>query len=80
MLSNPHNLSTLTQDAAKPYGIRATIPASDPFSRLVDEQWEMLHWYAEAAERDEALADMRRRHEFSRIGDAPTVIYEPIDQ
>ncbi|MDH3976968.1 MAG: hypothetical protein OEU86_00515 [Gammaproteobacteria bacterium] len=80
MLSNPHNLVAETQSAEKRYGIRASIPASDPFSRLVDEKWEMLHWFAEKAERDEALEDMRRRHEFSRMGDAPTVIYEPFQQ
>ena len=43
----------------KPYGIRVTMPASDPLRNLVGGDWEKLHWFATRAERDAALAQRR---------------------
>lgn len=80
MLSSPHNLNSAPDMTEKRFGIRASLPKSDPFTRLLDEQWETFHWFEREDERDSALTDMRKRHEFSRIGDSPTVLYEPISR
>jgi len=74
-----HNLNRdLT--AAKPYGIRVTLPARDSFARLLGRDFERVHWYATEHERDRALADMASEHIYSRRGDRPTVRYEAIER
>lgn len=80
MLSNPHNLVTRPRTDDKPFGVRASLRADDPFRRLVDADWESFYWFASAADRDTAMANMRKRHRYSRMGDAPTVRYEPVNR
>ena len=80
MLSNPHNLTALAKSDNKRYGIRISLTESDPFRSLLAENWQTVHWFTDTAARDTALADMRRRHEFSRIGDVPTLRYESIER
>ena len=79
-ISNPHNLSATQRNADGRFGIRVSLAASDPVQRLLPTPWETFHWYAEALTRDEALREMSSRHRFSRIGDAPTVRYEPVER
>jgi hypothetical protein len=62
------------------FGIKVSLPAGDPFARLLDEDWQTQHWFASRNERDLALADMRREHEYSRDGDAPSLIFEAIER
>ncbi|MFI4890646.1 MAG: hypothetical protein ACHQIL_08945 [Steroidobacterales bacterium] len=76
------NAQNLTHDAAPrptPYGIRVRLRGDDPFAHLVGRDWQKTHWYATSAERDLALADMARRHEYSRIGDRPTLRFEKVE-
>ncbi len=80
MFSNPHNLVSAPQVGAQRYGIRVSLAENDPFRRLLAADWTSFHWFTEVAERDAALADMSRRHEYSRIGDAPTLRYEPVER
>jgi hypothetical protein len=56
------------------------IPKEDPFAGLVGAEWETVHWFATAAERDAAMADMGARHRYSRIGDAPSIILESVQR
>lgn len=79
-ISNEHNLVDAPEPGERRFGIRVRIPESDPFRRLLPENWETYHWYPDAAARDRALADMSARHRYSRIGDAPTVRYEPVER
>lgn len=79
-ISNPHNLVDASRDEEGRFGIRVSLLDSDPFSRLLPAQWEMFHWFADSTARDEALQDMRSRHRYSRIGDAPTLRYDPIER
>lgn len=79
-ISNQHNLVDQSGDRELRFGIRVTFRESDPFRRLVPDRSETFHWYADAATRDEALADMAARHRYSRIGDAPTVDYAPVER
>ena len=80
MFSNPHNCITPPETEEKRYGIRVSLAGNDPFRRLLADDWETFHWFAAVDERNAALADMRRRDEFSRMGDAPTVQYEPVEK
>ena len=65
---------------ARVFGIRMTLPANDPLIALLGGEAEMYRWYATAAERDAALDEMRREHEYSRIGDRPTLSYAKVER
>lgn len=80
-ISNPHNLNRPAPgQLERPFGIRVTLPPADPVSRLLDPAWRQESWYPTVAERDAALAEMARRHDFNRIGDRPTVVLEAIQR
>ncbi len=76
-ISNEHNLNSLPP-AVKPFGIRVSLRPRDPFTRLVGADWQKLHWFATARERDEAYEDMASCHRYSRLGDEPAVVLERI--
>ena len=63
----------------RPYGIRVTMPQSDPLRSLVGGDWEKLHWFATRAERDAALKNMSGRYVYFRPGDRPTLDFATID-
>jgi hypothetical protein len=46
---------------------------------LLGVDWQKTHWYFTAAERDRALAEMSRRHEYSRAGDQPCLVFEKVE-
>ena len=74
-----HNLVDPGQVAReRPWGIRVTLPPSDPFNNLVGADWEKYHWYPTERERDEALEQMRTRHGYYRIGDEVSLIFEKV--
>jgi hypothetical protein len=76
-----HEHNTIYRPAAKkPFGIRVSIKATDSFARIIGKDWEREHWYASRYERDRALEDMASQHVYSRNGDRPTLIYEPIER
>ena len=68
------------EDKAKPYGIRVSVAANDPFAALVGADWSKDHWFASQTERDSTLLEMSREHEYSRHGDKPTLIYSRISR
>jgi hypothetical protein len=78
-ICHAHNL-TKALDVAKPFGIRVSIRPQDTFARLLGNTWQRHHWYASRDERDAALADMASEHVYSRSGDRPTLIFEPVEQ
>jgi hypothetical protein len=47
---------------------------------LVGTGWHREYWYATREERDAALSEKAREHEYSRHGDKPTLKLEPIEQ
>ena len=75
-ISQPQNLKTVPEERQRPYGVRVSLLPGDPFGKLVGPEWHRLHWYATAAERDAALAEMSRRHLYSRSGDKPALRFE----
>ena len=78
-IANAHNLNQ-PLPTERPFGIRVTTRPGDPFRLLIGKEWTREHWFGSALERDEALANMRRRHEYSRSGDQPALVYEAINR
>ncbi|MEI6458442.1 MAG: hypothetical protein WCP04_05875 [Pseudomonadota bacterium] len=76
-IANSHNLHH-PLPADRPHGIRVATRPGDPFRLLVGKEWGQEHWYATTVERDTALTEMARRHEYSRKGDEPALTYEKI--
>jgi hypothetical protein len=79
-IANEHNLHLGPVPAARPFGIRAHLRRGDPFGLLVGNDWQKMHWFATADERDAALTDMSRRHEYSRSGDEPAMSFDKVER
>jgi hypothetical protein len=73
-----HNLRQPATSEPKPYGLRVSLKPGDPFRKLLGADWQRTHWFASAAERDAALAEMSRKHDYSRPGDFPAHVYEKV--
>jgi hypothetical protein len=78
-ISNSHNLARPVGEAAKPFGVRISLRRGDPFRKLLGDDWNRTHWYCTAQERDTAMSEMARRHEYSRTGDAPALQYDKVE-
>ncbi len=74
----PHNLRDLPPES-RPYGIRVTLKHGTPFRQLLGDDWQKLHWYGTALERDRALEDMSRQPGVYRKGDIADVVFEKIE-
>jgi hypothetical protein len=79
-ISQPQNLRTPPIERLRPYGIRVSLPSGDPFRKLLGPEWQRSHWYSTPVERDAAMADMSRRHEYSRSGDRPALVFQKIEK
>ena len=75
----PHNLRKPVGQGPKPYGVRVSLRPGDTFRKIMGAEWQRVHWYATAAERDAALLDMSRKHEYSRAGDKPALLFEKVE-
>ncbi len=66
----------------KRFGIRITLPKGDPMAmpHLLGSDWESHRWYDSPQARDRALEDMMSEHPFSRQGDRPWIVCEPIER
>lgn len=78
-ICHAHNLNHLPA-AEKRFGVRVSLPPTDTFTRLLGRDWERVHWYGTAEERDRALEEMASEHLYSRRGDRPTLRFEPIER
>jgi len=63
----------------RPYGIRVRLKPGDPFAKLLGTDWQKTHWFFTAAERDRMLEEMSQRHDYSRIGDRPALVFEKVE-
>ena len=79
-ISQPQNLRTPPIEKLRPYGIRVSLPVGDPFRKLLGADWNKTHWFGTAAERDAALIDMARKHEYSRPGDKPALKFDKVEK
>ena len=78
-ICHEHN-TTRALDVEKPFGIRVSIRSTDSFARIIGKDWTREHWYRSEFERDRALEDMASQHLYSRNGDRPTLVFEPIER
>ena len=78
-ISNIQNMTRAIPQSPQPYGVRVRLKPGDPFAKLLGADWQTTHWFFTMAERDKALDDMARRHEFSRIGDEPAMVFEKVE-
>jgi hypothetical protein len=76
----PHNLRRPDAGIQRPFGVRITLKAGDPFRKLLGADWNKTHWYGTAAERDAALIEMARKHEYSRPGDKPALKFDKVEK
>jgi hypothetical protein len=77
---HPHNLRNPDAGIQRPYGVRITLKAGDPFRKLLGADWNKTHWYGTASERDAALIEMSRKHEYSRPGDRPALKFDKVEK
>lgn len=78
--SQAHNQPASPSDQERRFGIRVCLPPGDTFHAILGEDWESFHWFPDAASRDAAMADMARRHQYSRIGDDPSIVLQPVER
>ena len=79
-IAHTHNLHRPITQQQRPFGIRITLRENDPFRVILGPEWQKYHWYATVVERDQALEDMGRRHEYSRRGDRPTLVFVKVEK
>jgi hypothetical protein len=79
IIQSMHNLRQPHTEEPRPFGIRVGLKSNDPFRRLLGPDWHRVYWYRSAGERDAALAEMSRRHDYSRPKDAPTLDYLKVE-
>ena len=79
-ISQPQNLRAPPHERLQPYGVRVSLPVADPMRKLLGPQWHRLHWYATPDERDAAITEMSRRHEYSRATDVPSLVFEKVEK
>ncbi len=78
-IANAQNLAHPIPVRSRPYGVRVRLKPGDPFAKLLGADWQRTHWFFTAEERDATLADMSRKHEYSRIGDQPAMVFEKVE-
>ncbi len=77
---HPHNLHRPSAVEQRPYGIRISLREDDPFRNLLGPDWQKFYWYSTARERDNSLEEMSRKHEYSRTGDRPTLVFVKVEK
>ncbi len=79
-IANAQNLVRGVPVLPRPFGIRVRLRPGDPFARLLGTDWQKTHWFFTASERDRVLEDMSRKHEYSRTGDKPALVFEKVEK
>jgi hypothetical protein len=79
-IANAQNLVRGVPVLPRPFGIRVRLRPGDPFARLLGSDWQKTHWFFTASERDRVLEDMSRKHEYSRTGDKPALVFEKVEK
>jgi len=77
-ICHEHNLRQPLPEQ-RPFGIRVRLRRSDPFRKLLGDDWTKEHWFVTRGERDARLAEMSGRYVYFRPGDSPTLDFETVD-
>ena len=79
-ISQPHNQPDQPAEADCRFGLRVRLPPGDTFASLLGDDWETFQWFPDRASRDAAMAEMAKRHRYSRIGDEPSIVLEAVER
>ncbi len=79
-VSQAHNQPPRPAAADCRFGIRVSMPPGDTFHNVLGADWESFHWFPDRDSRDAAMADMAKRHRYSRIGDEPSVVLQSVER
>jgi hypothetical protein len=79
-IANQQNMTRSIPVLPQPYGIRVRLKPGDPFAKLLGLDWQKTHWFFTSEERDAVLEEMSRKHEYSRIGDQPALVFEKVEK
>lgn len=78
-IQSAHNLRKPPSQEPRPYGLRISLKPNDPFRRILGPDWQRLHWFSSTLEREEALLEMSRKHEYSRAQDKPALVFTKVE-
>lgn len=78
-IQSAHNLANAPTRELRPYGLRVSLNGNDPFRKILGPDWQRVHWFATAEARDAALAEMSRKHEYSRATDRPALKFTKVE-
>jgi hypothetical protein len=69
-------------EQTKKYGIRGTLPPSDPMRspHLLGEDWQWVRWYETEEERDEAFREAAKKFPYYRNGDQLSLVLTKIER
>ncbi|MEP7312200.1 MAG: hypothetical protein ABI859_06435 [Pseudomonadota bacterium] len=79
-VQSAHNLRKPQTQEPRPYGLRVSLKPNDPFRRILGPDWQRLHWFASPQEREAALKEMGRKHEYSRAQDKPALVFTKVEK
>ncbi len=79
-ICNDHNYIRRGPDPKGKFGIKISLPPGDSFAKIVGENWETFHWFCDSDSRNNAMAEMAKRHRYSRIGDNPRLVLQAIER
>lgn len=79
-ICQPHNLRVVDSGHTRPYGVRVSLRASDPLAKLLGQNWSRTHWFETPQQRDAALHELSRKHEYSRPGDQPALVVVKVEK
>jgi hypothetical protein len=79
-VQSAHNLRQPQTQEPRPYGVRVSLNSNDPFRKILGSDWQRMHWFTTAEARDAALAEMSRRHDYSRPKDAPALVFTKVEK
>ena len=78
-VQSAHNLRQPQTQEPRPYGVRVSLNTNDPFRKILGPDWQRVHWYTSSEKRDAALAEMSRRHDYSRPKVAPALVFTKVE-
>ena len=79
-ISAPHNLRNPDAGIQRPYGVRITLKRAIHSASCWARTGTRRTGTARAAERDAALIEMARKHEYSRPGDKPALKFDKVEK
>ncbi len=75
-----HNRRAGLRQAAKPFGIRLTLPEGDPMRQVLGDDWHQYQWFEDEKAREKRIEELTGRFVYYRKGDRPTFVIERVER